>query len=370
MPENTRPLPRPRPMPRFGARRRVAARREPPAPLPRPAAPLPDRGRAPRPPHARWPWWLASLLAHAAVIAALLSWPDPRPRGPAPLPPPSFDVVFEGGQPERPLGEAPEGLEVPPVPPVPAAPPRLPGPPPAPPAPSQAVQLPVPPSAVPPPPPAPPVSVPPPPPAPPVAEPAPPPIPDLAEILPPPRELRLRERYEPPPSPRPEAQAPPPRPQVPPAALPPGVMLAPQGFALARPASPAQSGRPQGRGLDLAVDPRMLEGRASADPAMRVTGAEVGADWRAAFRRWLDQNIHYPARAAAEGESGTVRVRVVAEPDGRVRSVRLVGPSASPSLNFGTTFPFDGARLPPFPPPADPGGVTIDLTVNYILIRR
>jgi TonB family protein len=103
---------------------------------------------------------------------------------------------------------------------------------------------------------------------------------------------------------------------------------------------------------------------------VRVSGAQVGADWRAAFRRWLDQNMRYPPGAAQLGESGTVRVRVVAEADGRVRAVRLTGPSVSPSLNVGTTFPFVDAQLPAFPPPTDPDGVTIDLTVNYYLIRR
>jgi TonB family protein len=133
---------------------------------------------------------------------------------------------------------------------------------------------------------------------------------------------------------------------------------------------PAPSGRPQSRGLDLSVDPRITQGRPSADPNLRVTGANVGADWRAAFRRWLDENLRYPQRAAELGESGSVTVRVVADPDGRVRSVRLTGPSVSPSLNVGTTLPFGGARLPAFPPGSDPNGVTIDLTVNYILIRR
>jgi TonB family protein len=199
-----------------------------------------------------------------------------------------------------------------------------------------------------------------------VTEAAPPPIEGIEDALPPPRELRLRQRFEAPP---PSQPAPQPR-QAPPA-MPPGVVYAPQGLSLGRPAAPSpQAGRPQGRGLDLSVDPRLAEGRASADPSVRVTGAQVGADWSAAFRRWLDQNIRYPARAAELGESGVVRVQVVAEPDGRVRSVRLVGPSVSPSLNFGTTFPFDGARLPAFPPPADPNGVTIDLTVTYILIGR
>uniref|UniRef100_UPI003F71DD03 energy transducer TonB n=1 Tax=Falsiroseomonas sp. TaxID=2870721 RepID=UPI003F71DD03 len=150
-----------------------------------------------------------------------------------------------------------------------------------------------------------------------------------------------------------------------------GVLWAPGGIALgptARPSPPA--GRPAGRGLDLSVDPRLLQGETRADPNLRVTGAQVGANWLAAFRRWTDQNLSYPLGAIQNRESGTVRVRVVAAPDGRVLSVRLITPSGSPSLNFGTTFPFSGARLPAFPPPADPEGVTIDLTVNYRLIQR
>jgi len=134
------------------------------------------------------------------------------------------------------------------------------------------------------------------------------------------------------------------------------------------PAPPA--GRPQARGMDTTVDPRFSQGQFSTDPQVRITGANVGADWRAAFRRWLDDNLRYPRRAVELREQGRVRVRVQVNADGTVREVRLVGPSASPSLNFGTTFPFEGARLPAFPPPVDPNGVTIELTVNYILITR
>ena len=73
--------------------------------------------------------------------------------------------------------------------------------------------------------------------------------------------------------------------------------------------------------------------------------------------------------AAMRGEDGRVRVLVTASPDGTVRSVRMLMPSTSPSLNSGTTRPFNGARLPAFPPGSDPNGVTIELTVDYVLIR-
>ncbi|WP_027283516.1 TonB family protein [Rubritepida flocculans] len=398
------PLPRPaeRPLPRFGRRRPAPPRREPR--LLRPRALLPPL-RWGRPAQGRplGPWVLASLLLHALLLLPLLLELHPRSRPSEALPPPSFDIVFEGGGAERPEADAPEGIEAPPAPPAPplalppAAPPAAPPAPPPPPspplaeaapvpppppaqaAPPQAPALEAPPSPAPPPPPAlaeapRPVAPPPLPPrpeAPPIAE-AFPDLPTAEELLAPPTPLRLPERFAlplppgptPQPPPRPQPRPAPQRPDLPGIWAPEGVQIGPQAGA----APPA--GRPQGRGLDTRVDPRFLEGRPSADPSVRVTGAQVGADWRAAFRRWLDQNIRYPERAIQLGEDGTVRVRVVAAPDGTVRSVQLVGPSTSPSLNFATSFPFQGARLPPFPPPADPNGVTIDLTVNYILIRR
>jgi TonB family protein len=114
----------------------------------------------------------------------------------------------------------------------------------------------------------------------------------------------------------------------------------------------------------------LLEGRTSPDRTVQVRGAQVGPDWSNAFRRWLDQNLRYPQRAIQDGDSGTVQVRITANPDGTVRQVRLLRASASPALNSGTSMPFAGARLPAFPLGSDPNGVEVDLTVNYILLRR
>ncbi|NGM19118.1 hypothetical protein G3576_03765 [Roseomonas stagni] len=357
-------------------------------------------------------WLLGSALLHALVMALLL-WEGPRDRRDLNAIAPAIEVVFEGGSPERSAAEPPPGFEVPPAadaplvaeavpappqasappapveapepPPPPATPPPpappfpearvVPPPAPRPPAPPPPPAPAAPPAVTPPPPPAPPGVVallPPPPPtalpvpeAPPPEAAEPPPLPSAAEILPPAQPLRLRPRFEAPP--RPAAE--PPRQQAAPV-LPPGSVFVPGGVQLGAPSRSAPPGRRQAQGLDLTVDPRLAEGAASTDPSVRVTGAQVGADWSAAFRRWMDQNLRFPLRAAQLGESGTVRVQVIAGPDGQVRSVRLTGPSVSPSLNFGATFPFSGATLPAFPPPADPNGVTIDLTVNYILIRR
>ena len=377
---------------RLGARRRSGARREPLPPAWRPTAARPRWQIAPP---ARTPisfpiLFLGSLLAHVLLALALYFWPDPRKPQDA-LPPPSFDIVFEGGQPQQSEAEPAEGTPAEPQPPEPPSTADVPPPPdapqqpglPPPPPPQQA--LPQPPAAPPPSPPAPPVPAPPvqqalplPPPELPPMEPAPmPPMAGTVELFAPQTDIRLPDRLSeslpPPPPPPPPApplpqqrptppaqQAQPPRPNLP------GIW-APGGLQLGRPQTPP-AGRPQARGLDLRVDPRMMEGRATRDPSVRVTGSNVGADWRAAFRRWLDQNVHYPQQAIMRGEDGTVRVRITAAADGTVRNVQLVGPSTSPSLNFGTTYPFNGARLPTFPPGSDPT-VTIELTVNYVLIR-
>ncbi len=410
MSENPRPS---SPLPRFGTARPAPARREPP-PLAvaahAAAAARPVAGRRPRRVIA---WLLGSFAAHGLVMALLL-WMGQRERQDLIGGAPSIEIVFEGNSQAGPAAEPPPAQEAPPGPPAPVVAETVPAPPQAaaPPAP-QPAPIPVPPPALPPPPAAPfpearvvappvprppvvapsvppslpPLAVPPAPPAPPgvVAllppPPAPPPVPEAppaevaettalpteAEILPPAAPLRLRPRFEAPPGPAPRPEAP--RQQAGPA-LPPGTVFVPGGVQLGAPARSAPPGRRQAQGLDLTVDPRLAEGAASTDPSVRVIGAPVDSGWSAAFRDWMNRNLRYPMRALELGESGTVRVRVIAEPNGQVRSVQLTGPSTSPSLNFGTTFPFSGATLPAFPPPADPNGVTIDLTVNYVLIRR
>jgi TonB family protein len=105
------------------------------------------------------------------------------------------------------------------------------------------------------------------------------------------------------------------------------------------------------------------------EPEADVRGAEVGPDWRNAFRRWVDENKRYPENAVVAGHQGRSRVQIIADPNGKVRSVRLIGPSGSVWLDAGLVSMFRGATIPAFPPGADPNGVTIDFTMNYILVR-
>ncbi|GGC52365.1 hypothetical protein GCM10011504_33500 [Siccirubricoccus deserti] len=308
----------------------------------------------------------ASVLLHlgffALVMLALLT----REKPPEPLPPPAYAVYYQSGAPDRP-GEPEaeaqaERTAPPPEPPSVAAPPA---PPPLP-------DLPVP--ETPRPPTAPPLLAEPAPPMPPPAQPetaAPPPAPPRPDpqvaVLPPrpvPAPLPL-----PPPPPAPPREVPRGEAAPAPQRLP-GLYL-PEALALTRPQTRPAPSRPEAprRRLDLALGPLPPPGRFSVEPETDVRGAKVGPDWRNAFRRWLEENKRYPENARVVGEQGTNRVELQVAPDGRVRSARLVRQSGSVWLDAGTLSLFRGANLPPFPAGADPGGVTVDLTIHYILIR-
>jgi len=101
-----------------------------------------------------------------------------------------------------------------------------------------------------------------------------------------------------------------------------------------------------------------------------ITGARDAASWLNLFRAWLERNKFYPRDAAQLGMQGPVRLRIIVEPDGRVRAVDITRPSYSPFLNGGALTLFRGRTLPPFPPGTTDPQVTIDLTINYILIGR
>lgn len=297
----------------------------------------------------RWrrlrPGLVASLLLHGAFLALVVLAALTRPRPEEPLPPPSYAVYYQSGAPERPAQpEAPPPpVTPPPSPPQLATPPT----PPAPPSVAAPTQPPTPPSS------------------PRLAEAAaPPPPPPAAQAMP----------LPPPPPPAPRQDRPqqeatviaPPRPARPPAERLPGIWM-PQAMQLAPPPQPRAQG--QRRSLDLALGSLAAPGRNSPEPQVSVRGAEVGPDWRNAFRRWLEENVRYPANAAVVGDEGTNRIQLLVSPDGRVRGWKLLRRSGSVWLDAGLETPFRNAVLPPFPPGADPEGVEVNLTVHWSIIR-
>jgi len=301
-----------------------------------------------------------SALLHLLVLFVILFVViEPRERE-ASAPEPSFEVVYQSGNPEPPAAPTPN------VPPAPQAAVLPPPPPP------QAIPRP------------PPVPAPPPPPRPVAAEPPPsPPQPRVAESLPLPPPPPLAEAQQalplpPPPPPAPprrETQQAQPQPAQPsqqqarptPAPPLPGVWM-PNAQALA-PSQPRNQASPTPR-LDTTLDTVALMGRFALEPMLQVKGAKVGPDWTAAFRRWLDENLRYPRNAIEAGHSGTNRVSLLVAPDGTVKGIKLTRASGSVFLDFGIETPFKGAKIPPLPPPVDPNGAEVDLTVHWILIRR
>ena len=76
----------------------------------------------------------------------------------------------------------------------------------------------------------------------------------------------------------------------------------------------------------------------------------AGADWRNALSRWVAANTHItPNRRDADSEEGDAKVRVVAEPNGRVKMVELIGRSGSMWLDLALLALFRDQHIPPLP---------------------
>lgn len=94
-----------------------------------------------------------------------------------------------------------------------------------------------------------------------------------------------------------------------------------------------------------------------------------GADWRNALSRWVSEHAYYPEQARREGEEGDARVRVIAEPNGRVKMVELTGKSGSMWLDLALLALFRDQHIPPLPyGTTEP--IDFNFTMHYVLIRR
>lgn len=312
----------------------------------------------------RLAWLLASALAHVAFLAALLLWPDrDPPREPA-ASPADYALVFEGdaesrpGTPEGTPGTAADSPVAPGAPPPAQSPPMPQEDIPPVPLPRLA-EIPRPPPSLAPPLPTPPAPL------------VPPPDPVFEALLnlpppPPPLIPRPSFRIEP------ERQAAlatppvpiPPRTQNTPLAgvwIPGAASLAPS----ARPTAQSRPGTPGRMDLTLPVDSPL--GRSEAE--IEVDDPNVGADWLNAFSRWWINNRRYPRAAADLGQQGTARLELLIEPNGHVRTARLIRSSGSVWIDSGIVNFFNGNTLPPFPRGVSPDGVTFRIAVKHILIR-
>ena len=311
---------------------------------------------------------VGSLALHALVLAVLLvSLPKlPQPQSP---PAASFEIVTDGGA----ANPVTPGQDAAPPAATPGTDAPVPGPQPSPdPGPAPTQQPPAQDVAPPeltapepmPPEPAPPDAAPTPetPPA-PVTRPAPPRVelnlpslPDEVPLLQQPPPLPELPRPPTPPRPRPLQLA---RPRLAPRN--PFGFPTPQdwSFSGGLPSHPSQSG---------ASGQASLAGPSA--PAPRITGAELGRDWLAAYTAWVRAHMYYPEQAAENGEDGTAEVVLSIDRYGKVLSVQLVTRSGSQWLDLETTGLFRGARVPPFPQGTKEDTATIDQTIHYVLQRR
>ena len=260
---------------------------------------------------------VASLVLHAAVLAVLL-FPPPRDDVPEPLPPPSqVSMIFDGGKPTPPTVPEPSPTA------TPAGAEPIPPPPPPPPPPPTAVPQP----AVPPPP---------------QSEPAP-----NGQV------------------PRPVAKT---APTKQPPKQPTNAFPVPQNYSFGqntpRPLPPPP--RPPGS-VDLSLGPA-IRGALDLSPFSQVAGREPGPDWRNALSAWVRDRAYYPEQASSQGEQGNAKVRITANPDGRVTSVELIGRSGSRWLDLALLVLFRDRTLPRLPSDVTEP-ISFDFTMRYILVR-
>ncbi|GBQ24889.1 TonB periplasmic protein [Acetobacter estunensis NRIC 0472] len=133
-----------------------------------------------------------------------------------------------------------------------------------------------------------------------------------------------------------------------------------------------RQGRTGGSGgpIDLSIGPMVSNGKLNAPYATRTTTRGVSDDYSEDVDRWIRRHMYYPEEAAENGEEGPSSVHVVIDRSGRVRFVRLTNQSGSYLLDAATTGMFRAAQLPPVPPNVPGDHFDLDVTINYILIRR
>ncbi|MDG6095006.1 energy transducer TonB [Acetobacter sp. AN02] len=134
----------------------------------------------------------------------------------------------------------------------------------------------------------------------------------------------------------------------------------------------SRSGRSGGSGgpIDLSVGPLVSNGKLNAPYSTRATTRGVSRDYASEVDAWIRRHMFYPPDAAHDGEEGGSSVHVVIDRGGHVRFVRLTDQSGSYRLDAATTGMFQNSQLPPVPPDIPGDHFDLDVTINYILIRR
>ena len=86
------------------------------------------------------------------------------------------------------------------------------------------------------------------------------------------------------------------------------------------------------------------------------------------LQAWWDVHGYYPRHASQNDEGGTVKLRLVIEPDGNIWTVSVVESSGSRSLDQAGTSVFHAGFVRPFP--AGVPEASVDLSLHYVLAHR
>jgi|GEM_PF-3995219 len=140
---------------------------------------------------------------------------------------------------------------------------------------------------------------------------------------------------------------------------------------------------PQAYSFDSAAVPRVgppsaaktapgpaAAGEMSFGQFAKLTAGHVEPSWINALHDWWLRHGYYPSQAVALQQAGWVRIQIIVDRSGKVRSVMLLRSAASPWLDIGAQDVFRGSTVPPFPPNTRDDQITLELTINYILRRR
>jgi len=119
--------------------------------------------------------------------------------------------------------------------------------------------------------------------------------------------------------------------------------------------------------IDMSLGPAS---KGTADPTPQSLHDEdaAGADWRNALSRWVADHAYYPEQARRDFEEGDAQVRVLADSDGRVREVELIGKSGSMWLDLALQSLFRNQHIPALPS-GDHDPIEFNFTMHYVLIR-
>jgi protein TonB len=103
-------------------------------------------------------------------------------------------------------------------------------------------------------------------------------------------------------------------------------------------------------------------------PEFSIKG-KVGADWKEAFTRWVNEHKYYPRAAIELGQQGRSTIHLVVHADGSITGLRLLKSAGSSFLDEAWLDLFRDVKVPPFPPGTKAKKVEIVATMHYELIR-